>query len=94
MKLQLTEGRRRLIVGGELVAPFRRVGRARGKSLGSHIPRRYDKAYAYRRLMPHFREKFRQCDWVPVPYSDTGGGGEYPQALERTAVKELGKIGP
>ena len=26
--------------------------------------------------------------------TDTGGWGEYPKALERTAVKELGKLDP
>ena len=31
---------------------------------------------------------------VPVPKTDTGGWGEYPKALERTLVKELGKLAP
>jgi hypothetical protein len=31
---------------------------------------------------------------VPVPQTDTGRRGEYPQARERTLVKELGKIAP
>ncbi len=30
----------------------------------------------------------------PVPQTDTGRLGEKPQALERTVVKELGKITP
>jgi hypothetical protein len=47
-----------------------------------------------RRLMPDFQEKLRWCDRVPVPITDTGGRGEYPQALERTVVKELGKMDP
>ena len=29
-----------------------------------------------------------------VPETDTGGWGEYPKALERTLVKELGKLTP
>ena len=29
-----------------------------------------------------------------VPQTDTGGWGEYPKALERTLVKELGKLTP
>ena len=29
-----------------------------------------------------------------VPKTDTGGWGEYPKALERTLVKELGKFAP
>ena len=30
----------------------------------------------------------------PVPQTDTGRLGEKPQALERTVVKELGKLTP
>ena len=33
-------------------------------------------------------------DLVSVPQPDTGGWGEYPKALERTLVKELGKLTP
>ena len=33
-------------------------------------------------------------DLVSVPQTDTGGWGEYPKALERTLVKELGKLTP
>ena len=29
-----------------------------------------------------------------VPETDTGGQGENPKALEKTLVKELGKIAP
>ena len=29
-----------------------------------------------------------------VPQTDTGRWGEYPKALERTLVKELGKLAP
>ena len=29
-----------------------------------------------------------------VPQTNTGGWGEYPKALERTLVKELGKLTP
>ena len=46
-------------------------------------------------MMPSFQEKplsFRSC--VTVPQTDTGGQGENPKALERTRVKELGKIVP
>ena len=46
-------------------------------------------------LMPCFQEKplsFRLC--VTVPETDTGGQGENPKALERTLVKELGKMVP
>ena len=46
-------------------------------------------------MMPCFQENplsFRLCE--TVPQTDTGGQGEYPKALERTLVKELGKIAP
>ena len=45
--------------------------------------------------MPRFQEKplsFRSH--ATVPQTDTGGQGENPKALERTLVKELGKIAP
>ena len=31
---------------------------------------------------------------APVPQTDTGRRGEYPQALERTVLKELGNLTP
>ena len=31
---------------------------------------------------------------VSVPQTNTGRWGEYPKALERTLVKELGKLTP
>ena len=31
---------------------------------------------------------------LTVPQTNTGGWGEYPKALERTLVKELGKLAP
>ena len=46
-------------------------------------------------LMPSSQENplsIRQCETVPE--TDTGGQGENPKALERTLVKELGKIAP
>ena len=46
-------------------------------------------------LMPRFQEKplsFSCCR--TVPQTDTGRQGENPKALERTRVKELGKIVP
>lgn len=46
-------------------------------------------------MMPRFQEKplsFRLC--ATVPQTDTGGQGENPKALERTRVKELGKMVP
>ena len=46
-------------------------------------------------LMPRFQEKplsFRLH--ATVPQTNTGGQGENPKALERTRVKELGKMVP
>ncbi len=45
--------------------------------------------------MPCFQENllsFRQ--YRTVPKTDTGGWGENPKALEKTLVKELGKLVP
>ena len=49
----------------------------------------------WKSLMPCFQENllsFRLSG--PVPQTDTGGQGENPKALERTRVKELGKMVP
>jgi hypothetical protein len=46
-------------------------------------------------LMPYFQEKplsFRLN--LAVPQTDTGGWDENSKALERTLVKELGKMVP
>ena len=40
----------------------------------------------------HCREKLLARDGAPVPQTDTGSRGEYPQVSERTLVKELGKM--
>ena len=40
------------------------------------------------------REEYRGDDTVARTKTDTGRRGEYPQALERTAVKELGNLTP
>ena len=40
------------------------------------------------------REERRGDDPVARTKTDTGRRGEYPQALERTAVKELGNLTP
>ena len=40
------------------------------------------------------REKRDGDDAVDRTKTDTGRRGEYPQALERTAVKELGNLTP
>ena len=43
-------------------------------------------------LLPGKTSKHRW--YVTVPETDTGGQGENPKALEKTLVKELGKIAP
>ena len=44
---------------------------------------------------PRFQEKLLGLiPWAPVPITDTGGRGENPKAIERTLVKELGKMTP
>ena len=42
----------------------------------------------------HCREKLLARNGAPVPQTDTGSRGEYPQVSERTLVKELGKMAP
>ncbi len=45
--------------------------------------------------MPYFQEKPLSFRYeVAVLQTNTGGWGENPKALERTRVKELGKIVP
>ena len=45
-------------------------------------------------LMSHCQEKLLVRNKLPVPQTDTGSRGEYPQVSERTLVKELGKMTP
>ena len=48
-----------------------------------------------KRQIPCFQEKpLSFSRWLTVPQTDTGGRAEYAQALERTRVKELGKLTP
>ena len=45
-------------------------------------------------VMSLCQEKLLARDGAPVPQTDTGSRGEYPQVSERTLVKELGKMAP
>ncbi len=45
-------------------------------------------------LIPHCQEKPLVRSRVPVPQTDTGRRGENPKVIERTLVKELGKMTP
>jgi hypothetical protein len=48
-----------------------------------------------KRLILSFQEKPLSFSLdETVPETDTGGRGENPKALERTRMKELGKIAP
>ena len=40
------------------------------------------------------RKAARGVHMLTVPQTNTGRQGEYPKALERTLVKELGKLTP
>jgi hypothetical protein len=42
----------------------------------------------------HCQEKLLARIRVPVPQTDTGRRGENPKVIERTLVKELGKMTP
>ena len=39
-------------------------------------------------------KRFARTKRASVPQTDTGRRGEYPQALERTVLKELGNLTP
>ena len=60
------------------------------------MPRRDDEgATAPKWLMPCFQEKpLSFSSKETVPQTDTGGQVENTKALERTRVKELGKMAP
>ena len=45
-------------------------------------------------LISHCQEKLLARMMVPVPQTDTGRRGENPKVIERTLVKELGKMTP
>ena len=47
-----------------------------------------------RSTMTDGREKLYVTMCGPVPQTDTGRRGEYPKALEKTVLKELGNITP
>ena len=63
--------------------------------MDKNAERRDEQPTGWKSLMPRFQEKplsFRYRG--TVPQTDTGGQGENPKALERTRVKELGKMVP
>ena len=75
---------------------FKRVGVALRQIRGSEL-RRDDEGWlaSLKRGMPCFQEKpLSFSSKLTVPQTDTGGQDEYSEALERTRVKELGKLAP
>ncbi len=55
---------------------------------------RITRTFCFRSLWRRVREKHTGDDADARTKTDTGRRGEYPKALERTVVKELGKITP
>jgi hypothetical protein len=95
----LQEGRRRIVepdIGYRfkpLGGPVRRPSATNG---GSTL--RGDEESACARKLDHSqlsrKAPVESTANVTVPQTDTGGRGEYPKALERTLLKELGKMTP
>ena len=80
--------------------PFKRVGRLSRRpsaTNGESILRRDEEsACAHKLDDPQLPRKasVELTANVTVPQTDTGGRGEDPKALERTLLKELGKMTP
>jgi hypothetical protein len=79
---------------------FKRVGRLSrrpGATNGESILRRDEESACAHKLgdpqLPRKASVELTAD-VTVPQTDTGGRGEDPKALERTLLKELGKMTP
>ena len=66
-----------------------------GRSFRENAETRDEQPTGWKSLMPRFQEKPLSIrSHATVPQTDTGGQGENPKALERTRVKELGKMAP
>ncbi|GAA5170513.1 hypothetical protein GCM10023342_04030 [Modicisalibacter zincidurans] len=66
-----------------------------GRSFKENAETRDEQTTVWKSLMPRFQEKpLSVRSRETVPQTDTGGQGENPKALERTRVKELGKMVP
>ena len=96
----LQEGRRKA-VERDIGYPFKPVGRLTrrpGATNGGSLMLRGDEESACAHklddpLLPRKAPVEPTAD-VTVPQTDTGGRGEDPKALERTLLKELGKMTP
>jgi hypothetical protein len=95
----LQEGRRRT-VEPDIGYRFKRVGRlVRRPSAtnGESIPRGDEESACAHKLdysQLSRKAPVESTTVATVPQTDTGGRGEYPKALERTLLKELGKMTP
>ena len=95
----LQKGRRKAIEPGNGYR-FKRVGRLSRRpsaTNGESILRRDEESACAHKLddpqLPRKAPVESTAD-VTVPQTDTGGRGEDPKALERTLLKELGKLTP
>ena len=75
---------------------FKRVGLRLRKIRVSLRLRRYDESHTGHKVVDSMLPGKSSCIFtlVTVPQTDTGRLVEYTKALERTLVKELGKIAP
>ncbi len=95
----LQEGRRKA-VEPDIGYRFKRVGgpirRPSATNGGSTLRRDEEGACAHKLDDSQLSRKasIESTADVTVPQTDTGGRGEYPKALERTLLKELGKMTP
>ena len=95
----LQEGRRQ-IVERDNGYPFKPVGgpirRPSATNGGSTLRGDEEGACAHKLSDPMLPRKapVELIAVATVPQTDTGGRGEYPKALERTLLKELGKMTP
>jgi hypothetical protein len=97
----LQEGRRRVADPGWWNARFKPVGGAarrpratNSSSIRREVKRRDLWSHELGDPMLPRKAPVESTAVVTVPQTDTGGRGEYPKALERTLLKELGKMTP
>ena len=95
----LQEGRRKVVEPdiGYLCKPVGRPVRRPRATNGGSIPRGDEEgACAHKLDHPQLPRKapVESTADATVPQTDTGGRGEDPKALERTLLKELGKMTP
>ena len=93
------EGRRKVVEPdiGYRFKPVGRLTRRPSATNGESIPRGDEEGACTQKLddppLPR-KAPVESTAGVTVPQTDTGGRGEYPKALERTLLKELGKTTP